>query len=244
MQTVLQQRPASLWRSADRLWRAVMAGNRLSVVQQQFRDGDGSIHGVISTYTELIREYRTASMAGLGPAGAPYPVLMIDEANVLRDWQDWGAKRYSREDADLQELLRFFVKVRGFSSGTVSLESSSWHAMLTWVGPSGRPWCCTLQVTAACKVQCPRTSERKNLPCIDGEAGMCAPQITFEANTAHVILVTSDYGFVDWLHDGATLRRVTSVRSSGACIYDIRMPRGRSCRQSTKQWMQMSRACC
>ncbi|KAK9820185.1 hypothetical protein WJX72_007257 [[Myrmecia] bisecta] len=83
----------------------------------------------MGTYNQLFAVYAQARKAGHGPA-APYPVLALDEANVLYEWQQGDAQQQN----DLRALLRYFVKV--------SKQEQEAHVILVTSAYGFQSWLC------------------------------------------------------------------------------------------------------
>ncbi len=115
-----------------------------------------SIESIIATFNEIFSLY-----ADNKASFNNWPVICIDEANVLMEWK-------KEQTPQLAELMRFFVAV----CPTFMRLFSSHHFYGIFL---------MLQLLA------------------------CMLQITKEAGTAHVVLATSEYGFLSWLESGELL---------------------------------------
>ena len=76
----------------------------LSMIESHLNNKDCSINDVMKAYGNLLSLSSSTSIS----TTRPWPVICIDEANVLMGWYKGGA---AMED-DLDALLRFLVKVR------------------------------------------------------------------------------------------------------------------------------------
>ena len=87
--------------------REQVAGTGISIsgekiVSAFFNQQDQTINDVIAAYNSLLAWYKSAKV----PEGS-WPMLCLDEANVLTEWQEG-----SREDRiALKSLLKFFLRV-------------------------------------------------------------------------------------------------------------------------------------
>ena len=78
-------------------------------VAKQFGESEPrSLNDVLEAYDSLLKLNRTVISKA-----SPLPVICIDEANVLMEWDKGGAAM----GFDLDALLRFFVRVRAPSGG-------------------------------------------------------------------------------------------------------------------------------
>ena len=86
--------------------------------KEQVAGGNGSISGdrIVSaflsqqdqTMNDIIEVYNKMLATAMA-SGSSWPIICIDEANVLTEWQDCPQERKEA----LKALLRFFVKVSG-----------------------------------------------------------------------------------------------------------------------------------
>jgi hypothetical protein len=107
----------------------------LNSIIQRLRDLSGqpiapsSIGAVVSTYTQLLSTLEQARAAGALTGDLQYPVLIIDEANVLMEWSN-------SYPSELGVLLRFFVATtKQTHYGHVVLATSE-YAFQTWLTES------------------------------------------------------------------------------------------------------------
>ena len=81
------------------------------------RRDNQSMNDVIAVYDDMLKLYKS-----IKPPKSSWPIICIDEANVLTQWQYGGLKK--RET--LSTLLRFFVKVRQNNFGLATLVLQLW----------------------------------------------------------------------------------------------------------------------
>ena len=72
------------------------------IVSAFLRQQDQTINDVIAVFNDMLALYKSAKISG-----SSWPIICIDEANVLTGWQEGSLE----DKKALEALLRFFVKV-------------------------------------------------------------------------------------------------------------------------------------
>lgn len=72
------------------------------IVSAFLRQQDQTINDVIAVYNDMLALYKSAKVSG-----SSWPIICLDEANVLTGWQEGSLE----DKKALKALLRFFVKV-------------------------------------------------------------------------------------------------------------------------------------